>query len=48
MRDWRESRRGAGCKRQAAIVPEHERHVPSLALAFRIAKIFERVADFFY
>ena len=34
-----------GCTRQTIIVLEQERYVPSLALAFRIAKIFGRSVD---
>jgi putative transcriptional regulator len=30
----------AGCTRQTIIVLEHRRYVPSLSLAFRIAKVF--------
>ena len=31
----------AGCTRQTIIALEHERYVPSLALAFRIARVFK-------
>jgi putative transcriptional regulator len=31
-----------GCTRQTIIVLEHGRYVPSLALAFKIARVFER------
>ena len=38
----------AGCTRQTVIMLEHERYVPSLALAFRISQIFDqRVDDIF-
>ncbi len=32
----------AECTRQTVIMLEHERYSPSLALAFRIARIFDR------
>ncbi len=35
----------ADCTRQTIIMLEHERYVPSLALAFRIARIFDRRVD---
>ncbi len=35
----------AECTRQTVIMLEHERYSPSLALAFRIARIFERRVD---
>ena len=35
----------AGCTRQTIIVLEHRRYVPSLALAFRIAKVFGATVD---
>ena len=35
----------AECTRQTVIMLEHERYVPSLALAFRIAEIFGRRVD---
>lgn len=35
----------AECTRQTIIMLEHERYVPSLALAFKIAKIFNRRVD---
>ncbi|RKY19712.1 MAG: transcriptional regulator [Planctomycetota bacterium] len=35
----------AGCTRQTIIVLEHGRYVPSLALAFRIARIFGLTVD---
>ena len=35
----------AECTRQTVIMLEHERYVPSLALAFRIAEIFDRRVD---
>jgi putative transcriptional regulator len=31
-----------GCTRQTILLLEQERYVPSLALAFRIARVFER------
>ena len=34
-----------GCSRQTVILLEHGRYVPSLALAFRIAKTFDRTVD---
>jgi len=35
----------AECTRQTIIMLEHERYVPSLALAFRLARIFDRRVD---
>jgi putative transcriptional regulator len=35
----------AECTRQTVIMLEHERYSPSLALAFRIARIFDRRVD---
>ena len=35
----------AECTRQTIIMLEHERYVPSLALAFKIARIFNRRVD---
>lgn len=35
----------AECSRQTIIMLEHERYVPSLALAFRIAGIFDKRID---
>ena len=35
----------AGCTRQTIIVLEKERYVPSLSLAFRIARVFERSVE---
>lgn len=35
----------AGCTRQTIIVLEKERYVPSLSLAFRIARVFERTIE---
>jgi putative transcriptional regulator len=35
----------AGCTRQTIIVLEQERYVPSLALAFRIARVFGLKVD---
>ncbi len=35
----------AECTRQTVIMLEHERYSPSLALAFRIAHIFDRRVD---
>ena len=35
----------AGCTRQTIIVLEKERYVPSLSLAFRIARAFERTIE---
>ena len=35
----------AECTRQTIIMLEHERYVPSLALAFKIAKIFNKRVD---
>jgi putative transcriptional regulator len=35
----------AGCTRQTIIVLEHKRYVPSLALAFRIARVFGLTVD---
>ena len=37
--------RRAGCTRQTIIVLEQERYVPSLALAFRIARVFGLKVD---
>jgi putative transcriptional regulator len=34
-----------GCTRQTIIVLEQERYVPSLALAFRIASVFEKTVE---
>jgi putative transcriptional regulator len=34
-----------GCTRQTIIVLEHGRYVPSLALAFRIARTFDRTIE---
>lgn len=34
-----------GCTRQTIIVLEKERYVPSLSLAFRIAKVFDRTIE---
>lgn len=34
-----------GCTRQTIIVLEKERYVPSLSLAFRIARAFERTIE---
>ena len=34
-----------GCTRQTIIVLEKERYVPSLSLAFRIARVFERAIE---
>jgi putative transcriptional regulator len=37
-----------GCTRQTIIVLEKERYVPSLSLAFRIARVFDRpIEDIF-
>ena len=35
----------AECTRQTIIMLEHERYVPSLALAFKIARIFNKRID---
>jgi putative transcriptional regulator len=35
----------AGCTRQTIIVLEKERYVPSLSLAFRIARVFNRTIE---
>jgi len=35
----------AGCTRQTIIVLEKERYVPSLSLAFRIARVFDRTIE---
>ena len=35
----------AECTRQTIIMLEHERYVPSLALAFKIARIFNKRVD---
>ena len=35
----------AGCTRQTIIVLEHRRYVPSLALAFRIARVFDTTVE---
>jgi putative transcriptional regulator len=35
----------AGCTRQTIIVLEKERYVPSLSLAFRIARVFSRTIE---
>ncbi|MEW6071349.1 MAG: helix-turn-helix transcriptional regulator [Planctomycetota bacterium] len=37
--------RRVGCSRQTIVVLEHGRYVPSLALAFRIARTFGRTVD---
>ena len=34
-----------GCTRQTIVLLEHGRYVPSLALAFRIARTFELTVD---
>ncbi len=34
-----------GCTRQTIVVLEHGRFVPSLALAFRIARVFSRTLE---
>lgn len=34
-----------GCTRQTIIVLEKERYVPSLGLAFRIARVFDRSVE---
>ena len=34
-----------GCTRQTIIVLEKERYVPSLSLAFRIARVFDRSVE---
>jgi putative transcriptional regulator len=34
-----------GCTRQTIIVLEKERYVPSLSLAFRIVRVFERTIE---
>jgi putative transcriptional regulator len=40
--------RRAGCTRQTIILMEQSRYVPSLALAFRIARVFDaRLEDIF-
>ena len=41
----RELAERAGCTRQTIIALEQGRYVPSLALAFRIAKAFERSVE---
>jgi putative transcriptional regulator len=35
----------AGCTRQSIIVLEKERYVPSLSLAFRIARVFDKTIE---
>ena len=35
----------AGCTRQTIIVLEKERYVPSLSLAFRIARVFNKTIE---
>jgi putative transcriptional regulator len=35
----------AGCTRQTIIVLEKERYVPSLSLAFRIARVFSKTIE---
>jgi putative transcriptional regulator len=35
----------AGCTRQTIIVLEKERYVPSLSLAFRIARVFDKTIE---
>ena len=35
----------AGCTRQTIIVLEKERYVPSLSLAFRIARVFNQTVE---
>jgi len=34
-----------GCTRQTILLLEHGRYVPSLSLAFRIARVFGRTVD---
>jgi len=34
-----------GCTRQTILLLEQEKYVPSLALAFRIARVFERSVE---
>ena len=34
-----------GCSRQTIIVLEKERYVPSLSLAFRIARVFDQTVE---
>ena len=41
----KELARRVGCTRQTIIVLEHGRYVPSLALAFRIARTFGRTVE---
>ena len=35
----------SGCTRQTIVALEKEKYVPSLSLAFRIAKVFDRKVD---
>ena len=35
----------AGCTRQTIIVLEKERYVPSLSLAFRISRVFDKTIE---
>ncbi|UCF04725.1 MAG: helix-turn-helix transcriptional regulator [bacterium] len=35
----------SGCTRQTIVALEHGKYVPSLALAFRIAKVFKRKVE---
>jgi putative transcriptional regulator len=37
--------RRAGCTRQTIIVLEHGRYTPSLALAFQIARVFDKTVE---
>jgi putative transcriptional regulator len=37
--------RRVGCTRQTIVLLENRRYVPSLALAFKIARVFEQTVD---